>query len=1077
MSIPVSSFSHHLVRLLRQSLPLVTASLSGLALALLAPPSLHAVPAAPDLCEVMQPSGDTFFLRQCGDEYYSWHETEAGFVTCLDTLDRYWKYAVPVENLSIFEILPEARVGLVDPLLLGLTPHALPHSLFLRMAQVESQETMRQAPIPLEVPENKIAFLDASVSAEPLTQPPANIPVSGTKTVRNIVLLACFSNHWNTGASTVNAAYGRVAVNEYSNLFNQVNHTTDGAVGSVRDYYYEVSYSKLTVQSMVTVWVRLPKNEDYYGADSGATKDLNWLQMISHAIAAADAAGFDFSQGDSDGDGWVDCLTVLHSGHGQEVTGNPTTSIWSKQGELGSPVTVDGVKVKRCHTEPALRGLTTSTSIMRIGVICHEMGHFFGLSDLYDYSSRTHGIGDWGIMGLGCWNGSEGNRPAHFCAHSKYMLGFVRPTHVHTQSSALLARVEDNASILLLRDGMSNGEYFLLENRVKVGFDNDTSIYPGLLVYHVDSKSANNDSNTWAHPLVKIEEADGDDSLGGKTAESESGDVWTATSAYPGGFRDTSGNQTVNAMHYQTSFYKRSTNPSYYSYLQVTNFSAAGNVMSCDIQSLLTSLGNQTVFTTGHVVSWPPCSQATSYELQEGCRATLTGLADGAEDENAMYETWHLSGNVRRSSVGQSSGSYSYLMQYYDGFNWYMPVQSMTLKKAFKVNTGTSLSFYLMSHLHADGGYLKCEISNDSGNTWHTLGTYNGYSFAWAQSTFGYSALNAAGINSGDSCILRFVMNTEYGYGWSGFPDWGFAVDDISLTGAEISDYSGWTTLASNIPTPSYTVPPRTNGVYAYRVRAFANAVWQGYGTVGETTVILPTVTLSVLGSPMPEAGGAALVTATLSQLASVPVGVNLALTGTATATTDYTISAPNIFITAGTLSGSVSLNAVQDPADEPNETIIVDISSVINGEESGTQQVTATILDDDPPPGSFEEWAQNYCPGMPLATAFTNDRNADGVQNGFDYTFGPNLETNAPLLSIFMMTNTPVIDLPKQLPATFSYVDILIATKSNLMSSTWITNISTHAIDDASEPTNRCWFAPDVIDTNGFFKLQGYLK
>ena len=47
--------------------------------------------------------------------------------------------------------------------------------------------------------------------------------------------------------STVNASYGRVAVSEYSNLFNQVSHTSDGAVGSVRDYYAEVSYGKLTV--------------------------------------------------------------------------------------------------------------------------------------------------------------------------------------------------------------------------------------------------------------------------------------------------------------------------------------------------------------------------------------------------------------------------------------------------------------------------------------------------------------------------------------------------------------------------------------------------------------------------------------------------------------------------------------------------------------------------------------------------------------------------------------------------------------------------------------------------------------
>jgi len=54
--------------------------------------------------------------------------------------------------------------------------------------------------------------------------------------------------------------------------------------------------------------------------------------------------------------------------------------------------------------------------------------------------------------------------------------------------------------------------------------------------------------------------------------------------------------------------------------------------------------------------------------------------------------------------------------------------------------------------------------------------------------------------------------------------------------------------------------------------------------------------------------------------------------------------------IPAGSPSGSITLTAVQDNTDELDETIIVDISTVTNGTESGTQQVTATITDDDLP-------------------------------------------------------------------------------------------------------------------------------
>jgi len=54
--------------------------------------------------------------------------------------------------------------------------------------------------------------------------------------------------------------------------------------------------------------------------------------------------------------------------------------------------------------------------------------------------------------------------------------------------------------------------------------------------------------------------------------------------------------------------------------------------------------------------------------------------------------------------------------------------------------------------------------------------------------------------------------------------------------------------------------------------------------------------------------------------------------------------------IPPGSTNGTITLTAVQDALDEVDETIIVDISSVTNGTESGTQQVTAVILDDDGP-------------------------------------------------------------------------------------------------------------------------------
>src|SRR5205823_6139974 len=99
------------------------------------------------------------------------------------------------------------------------------------------------------------------------------------------------------------------------------------------------------------------------------------------------------------------------------------------------------------------------------------------------------------------------------------------------------------------------------------------------------------------------------------------------------------------------------------------------------------------------------------------------------------------------------------------------------------------------------------------------------------------------------------------------------------------------------------------------------------------------------------EAGGVATVTATLGWPSAQTVTVNLAFSGTATLTNDYTASGTSIVIPPGSTSGSITLTAVQDSIDEVDETIIVDISTVTNGIESGTQQVTAIITDDDLPP------------------------------------------------------------------------------------------------------------------------------
>jgi len=120
--------------------------------------------------------------------------------------------------------------------------------------------------------------------------------------------------------------------------------------------------------------------------------------------------------------------------------------------------------------------------------------------------------------------------------------------------------------------------------------------------------------------------------------------------------------------------------------------------------------------------------------------------------------------------------------------------------------------------------------------------------------------------------------------------------------------------------------------------------------TITDDDAATATVTLSLSGSPLAENGGVATVTANLGAVSGQDVTVSLAFSGTAGAGS-YTASASSIVIPAGQASAAITLTGVDDSLDEFDETVIVDIASVTNGSESGTQQVTATIADDDAAP------------------------------------------------------------------------------------------------------------------------------
>jgi hypothetical protein len=207
------------------------------------------------------------------------------------------------------------------------------------------------------------------------------------------------------------------------------------------------------------------------------------------------------------------------------------------------------------------------------------------------------------------------------------------------------------------------------------------------------------------------------------------------------------------------------------------------------------------------------------------------------------------------------------------------------------------------------------------------------------------------------------------------------ADNDYVATGPiSITFLPGATTTSISVPVNGDTnfEPDETVlGVLSSPTNATLAGTGIGTGTITNDDPP-PSVTLSLSGSPFSENGGVAMVTATLSAKSTSDVTVNLAFSGTA-APARYTASGMSIVIPAGSLSGSITLTGVNDTLDQNDETVIVDVTTVTGGTESGTQQVTATITDDDLPVAVADSAMTNEDVTLIAASVLGNDNAAPG--------------------------------------------------------------------------------------------------
>jgi M6 family metalloprotease-like protein len=350
----------------------------------------------------------------------------------------------------------------------------------------------------------------------------------------------------------------------------------DAPTGTVTEYYDEVSGGDLDLVGVTREWVRASALHTQNAVTQGQSalvccgigdfiKDLVSLQLgVDWGVFDND--GPDGVPNSGDDDGYVDALAIMHPHRGAECGGVGSSSrIWSHKWTLtdassshqpyatssprsgGGVIMIEDYFVQGLLSCPAGPPRACDPECLNeIGVFAHEAGHAFGLPDLYDtrVSGTPHsGAGNWEVMSHGTW-GCDDRTPAlpcHMGAWSKAMLGWVDvitldPDMDHGVLS--LPPVETSRVVYRVDAQDGSGEYFLIENRQRIGYD-QRLFEEGLLVWQIDSNAlaerwTSNLVNAYSDMAVWIRQADGREHL--STLALSAGD---AGDPFPGGTGNT----------------------------------------------------------------------------------------------------------------------------------------------------------------------------------------------------------------------------------------------------------------------------------------------------------------------------------------------------------------------------------------------------------------------------------------------------------------------------------------------------------------------------------------------------------
>lgn len=340
-------------------------------------------------------------------------------------------------------------------------------------------------------------------------------------------------------ALTLLGQYPNLSASYSQQQFQDLLFDGSSPTGTVTDYYEEVSYDQLYFTGTCSGWYNMPGTlQQYVGGNNGLGVQGGPRFVLDIVMIADSTLNFaDYIQYyDAQNRPHIGFLAVVHAGGGAEQGAN---NIWSHRwnfrvitGGQGyttndiDPVSGQAVIIDGDYAiQPEVNGSSNQGPLITIGVFAHEFGHIFGIPDLYDTDNSSEGLGNWCLMAGGSYggDGSSSHTPVHMSAWCKKEMGWVSPINITTAMNDLsVENVEENPVIYRMwKDGTMGQQYFLIENRQKIGFD-EHLYEPGFLIFHVDDNMNSNQNEN--HYLVDLEQADGQRHLNLGSGRGDAGD-------------------------------------------------------------------------------------------------------------------------------------------------------------------------------------------------------------------------------------------------------------------------------------------------------------------------------------------------------------------------------------------------------------------------------------------------------------------------------------------------------------------------------------------------------------------------